>query len=328
MSMSSGRESYELVQAQDLASSERHFSDAACTKPTLRLPAKLLPPRPRRQFALSLVFPTFIAVFSLAALSILLTQIGRLLPDTDVYTNVDITRFGLHLILPMLKACDLVSTNASTFEQAFTIDLRSSGQISFATAKFIDVVWDLIIGQGGRLLLVWISYVVFMDGLARLMETSVVSYQLYASIVFETSSVGSTWQSFKAVSTGHGWRGRAFFAWFGLATIYVLGYPTLVSASTGYVNPLTIRYRMPDQSLIAPDSEELQHCLQLVNGSAVGLSDGYIVPGPSDKVLEEFKNPTEKFMLAYPLFSTISMRKYFQINLIDSGPNIFSFCRS
>jgi hypothetical protein len=311
------RESYELVQAQDLVSSEMSFSDDdLCTKPTLRLPAKLLPPHPRRQFARSLVLPTLIAAFSLAALATLLAQIRRLLPDRSPYANTGLYRqFGLDQVKPILIACDLVSTNASAFEHAFTIDLRSPAQISFATAKFIDTVWDLIVGQGGRLLLVWISYIVFMDGLARLMETSLVSYQLYASIVFETSSLASTWQSLKAVSTGHGWRGRAFFAWFGLATMYVLGYPTLMSAATGYVNPLAIRFRMPDQSLIAPDSEELQHCLRLVNGSAVGLSDGYVVPGPSDRVLEKFISNLDDFELAYPQFYTFALCKHIQTTI-------------
>ena len=192
MSRSSVSDSYELVQVQNSGSSERTLfdDDDVGTKLTLRLPPKLLPRRPRRQFSLSLVSPALITAFSLAALSTLLVQIGRLIPPTSDY--IDGTTFDDHFGYRILSgpiSCDLVSTNASAFEQAFRIDLRSSSQLSFATAKFIDVIWDLIIGQGGRLLLAWISYIVFMDGLARLMETSVVSYRLYTSIVFETSSL-------------------------------------------------------------------------------------------------------------------------------------------
>ena len=94
--------------------------------------------------------------------------------------------------------------------------------------------------------------------------------------------------------------------------MYVLAYPTLISAATGYVNPSTRRYRMPDQSLIAADSEELRHCLLLENGSAVGLSDGYLVPGPSDKELRQVEDQLDESKAAYSLFYTFVLGQYFQ----------------
>lgn len=328
MASSSDDGNYELVQAQDAGSSPRGFmDDDIYTKPTLRLPPKLLSPRRRRDFASSFITPTSIAVFFLVALSVLLSQISRLLPDMHPHSS-NTAYFPEALPMPQLKvspiSCDLISATASAFEKAFTIDLRSQLHLSFATAKFIDVVWDLVIGQGGRLLLAWISYIVFMDGLARLMETSAVSYHLYASIVFETSSLTATWYALKAVSTGHGWRGRAFFAWFGFATLYVLGYATLMSAATGYINPSNIQYRMPDNSLVAPDSEKLQHCLQLLNGSAVGLTDGEVVPGPSDKALEGFVGHPDEFKSAFPLFYTFIFSKFLIDTSQISSANVYS----
>ena len=45
-------------------------------------------------------------------------------------------------------SCDLIEPSDSKLENAL------SGQhISFAEAKMIDVVWDLLVGQGGRLLM-------------------------------------------------------------------------------------------------------------------------------------------------------------------------------
>lgn len=255
---------YQLARDQQVDSSQSTVG----TKPTWTLPPKALPTRGRLKFFRSIFFASLITAFSVATLLVLLSRIRSLLPDRGYYLGYNIV------------SCDLISANASSFEDFFTIDLRSSLQLSFATAKFIDVVWDLVIGQGGRLLLAWISYGIFMDGLTRLMETSAVSHQLYVSIVFETSSLVSTWRSLKAVSTGHGWRGRAFLAWFGLATLYILAYPTLMSAATGYLKPSDVRYRVQKDTLISPDSKNLTACIQIHNAPAIGLDDGYIVLGP------------------------------------------------
>lgn len=176
MAESSENEGYELDQVSQVDSSQSAFGDDIIgTKPTWNLPPKALLARSQISFSLSIVIPTLVAAFFLAAPSVLLSKIWFLLPDRDVPGGS--------------ISCDLVTGNASAFEDVFTIDLRSQLHLSFATAKCIDVVWDLVVGQKGRFLLAWISYVVFMDGLARLMETSAVSYQFYAATVFETSSL-------------------------------------------------------------------------------------------------------------------------------------------
>ena len=268
MAKSSENGDYQLARDQQVDSSHSNVGDDIIdTKPTWTLPPKALPARGRLGFFRSIFFASLITAFSVATLLVLLTRIRYFLPDSEYWDDNTVS-------------CDLVSAKASAFENTFTIDLRSSLRLSFAVAKLIDVVWDLVIGQGGRLLLAWISYGVFMDGLTRLMETSAVSYQLYAFIVVETSSLTSIWCSLKAVSTGHGWRGRAFLAWFGLATLYILAYPTLMSAATGYLTPSDIRYRVLSDTLISPDSHDLTACVQIHNAPAIGLDEGYIVLGP------------------------------------------------
>lgn len=273
-----------------------------------KLPPKPLTARSQVNFSLSIVIPTLLTVVCMAALSALLSKLYCLVPNLDLPRSqslLEIYREYAMAIEPVPASpvsCDLSAANVSAFEKAFIIDLRSQLHLSFAMAKFIDVVWDSVIGQGGRLLLAWISYVVFMDGLARLMETSAISHQLYASIVFQTSSLTSIWYSLKAVSTGQYWRGRAFLAWFGLATIYVLGYPTLMSAATGYVNTSTVRYRVGDNTLIPPNSEQLNHCLRILNAPAAGLEDGYIVQGPSDNELPLQSSLDNQLRKEYPFF--------------------------
>lgn len=79
----------------------------------------------------------------------------------------------------------------------------------------------------------WISYKVFMDGLTRITEQSPISYNLYACLTFSTTSLFSTYYALKAVFFSKGWRSKCFLLWFGISTIYVLGFPTLISATAG-----------------------------------------------------------------------------------------------
>lgn len=271
----SSLDSYELVQqVQHDEFSLRSSGDDDFVKPIIRLPAKALPVR--RNF---LAFGTAatIATASLIFFSIILHSIHGWKPYRGPYALSFEDMFS--------TSCDLVASNSSFVENVFTIDLRSPKQFSFGAAKGIDVLWDFCVGQGGRVLLAWISYKVFMDGLARLMEDSPVSYQLYATMVFETTSLRTTWHCARAVFTGHGWRGKAFLAWFTVATVYVLAFSTLISAATGYVGSSTAGYKMPDKNLVTAESQEISICFDLTRASnAQGLMVSPIT-GPKSPVI-------------------------------------------
>ena len=250
--------------------SRRGCTDDSCIKPTIRLPAKKLP---LRRAYLDVVAVAIITIASLFGFYFILRSIHRWLPDRD--PSLDITE-------ALSTACDLITSKSTFIENIFTIDLRVPQQFSFGMAKGVDVLWDFLVGQGGRLLLAWISYKVFMDGLARLMETSLISYQLYANMVFETTSLQTTWHCARAISTGHGWRGRAFLAWFTVATIYVLGFSTLMSAATGYVGSSTASYRMPDNDFVTGGSKSILSCYKITLQDPHGFQlSTKLVKGPS-----------------------------------------------
>ena len=160
------------------------------------------------------------------------------------------------------------------------INLRSGEHLSFFGAKLIDVIWDLFVGQGGRLLMAWAAYRVFMDGLVSLMETVSVSYDEYTALVFDTTSLLSTWKATKAIAKSGSWRSRVFMFWFCLATFYILSFPTLMSAATGYVNPSTPGYSMSDGNFIMASASNLTTCIYLDNGEMIGESNGTVIPGP------------------------------------------------
>lgn len=271
------RKRYEALHPQDDTSSERGLAASHIVKPTTKLPARTLPGRRHIYFGFGVAI--LITAVALTAFSLILRNIPYWLPASS----------GLYINEQSGISCDLFSINDSMVEKAFKIDLRSSTHFSFAAAKGIDVAWDLFVGQGGRLLLASISYIVFMDGLTRLLETSAVSYQLYATMVFDNSSLRSAWSSLKAIFTGHGWRGRAFLAWFFVASIYVLGFPALMSAATGYVSPSTAGIRLPDQTVLSSTSSEIVNCYDIAelismigNSSLIGLdSNKTLIFGPS-----------------------------------------------
>ena len=177
-------------------------------------------------------------------------------------------------------SCDLAHKNGTALENAFLIDLRSPLELSFMEAKTIDIVWDLFIGQGGRLLMAWVSYRVFMDSLVALMEKASVNYDMYTSIAFSTTSLWALWESLKASFGLRGARAKAFMIWFSLSVAYVLSFPILMGAATGYVNPSIASYNMGDGSFVSAGSIAPITCLQLRNGSLIGLKDNETIKGP------------------------------------------------
>ena len=240
-----------------------------CTNPSSRLPAKSLPRRRSlRPFAIS----AFAAFFLILSMIILI----HFLPNFEPDYGSSFQWVGQDQSL----SCDLTTPTDSRLENAFMINLRSGQHLTFSQAKFVDVIWDLFVGQRGRLLMAWAAYRVFMDGLVSLMEKTAVTHDIYASLVYDTTSLLSTWKAMKAVLRSKDWRSRAFMLWFCLSTIYILAFPTLMSAATGYVVPSTAGYRMPDGSFVMPDSAKLTSFYTLPNGAQIGEKNGTIINGP------------------------------------------------
>ncbi|KAL8866108.1 MAG: hypothetical protein Q9198_009039 [Flavoplaca austrocitrina] len=169
-------------------------------------------------------------------------------------------------------SCDLVSKqDSSRWQSTFQINLRGSAHLSFAEAKLIDLVFDLIIGQGGRLLLAAVSYFVFMDALLRSMETTAVSYKLYASLVFSSTSLVATWRAFKAIFSTKGWRAKFYLTWCALAMGYILVFPTLIESMTGYVSPSSPGFNLANGQFVTQDSDDLKSCFNVTGGLLMGF---------------------------------------------------------
>ena len=177
-------------------------------------------------------------------------------------------------------SCDLYLTNMSAAEAAFSLNLRGPAHLSYTQAKAIDVLWQLLVGAGGRLLLAWIAYSAFMDGVLRLLEQAPISYELYASLTLNTSSLSTTIRVLREMFRVKGWKGKVFLIWFFLASLYILSFPSIISATGGYLTPSTARYAMPDGNYISADSEELTSCMQFNQGQLIGLPQNETLLGP------------------------------------------------
>lgn len=252
-------------------------SDDGLDKPTSKLPPKPLPGRRKyRRF----IIVTLITLVTVIPLAMLIYMIRSMLPDAQ-WVGLELTG----------GSCDLIFTpNSSRLQSAFQINLRGEAHLSFAEAKFADLFFDLLVGQGGRLLLGAVSYLVFMDALLRSMEITPVSYKLYASLVFSPNSLLATWHSIKAVSTTKGWRAKSYLIWCALAMVYVLAFPTLIESATGYVSPSSAGFNMANGTVIMADSDKLTSCLNVTDGLAIGLEANHtVVNGPPIHVFDIFR---------------------------------------
>ena len=273
------------------------------TVPTSNLPPRVLPLRTKTNVVLNLLWTGTVTIVIIVGLSIFAANLYIFLPQTDSYEARD----------PV--SCDLSTSQGGAFQNAFTINLRGAAHLTFAKAKAIDVVWQLFIGAGGRFLLAWISYNVFMDGLLRLIEQSPISYDLYSYLAFSTTSLWATYYGLKGVFLSKGWRSKVFLFWFALATIYVLGFPTLMSATAGYLSPSTYGYNMSDGVFVTPDSPDLQNCGTFENGALCGYTNGTVAEGPpvsqydyhsSERWRMNLANlDYSKFQKSYPLYYSL-----------------------
>lgn len=122
----------------------------------------------------------------------------------------------------------------------FTPNL-SFGNLSFTQVKVIDIAWDLVIGRGGQLVLAWVDYVVFNEWIVFHMEAFETSYKLATSVALQTTTMGTLGVLGKEVlafgerTWGRFWRWVALVGML-LATGYVLAFPTLMAAMTGYTS--------------------------------------------------------------------------------------------
>lgn len=123
------------------------------------------------------------------------------------------------------------------------------GSLSFATAKAIDVCWDVVVSRGGQAILVGVAYVVYTSTLVRTMENSAVSYRTFAALTFEAATLTTIFRLAQDFWTNTAIRARLAVFWIILSSMWVAAFPTYTSAMTGYAANTGSFVTARDQSL-------------------------------------------------------------------------------
>ena len=147
----------------------------------------------------------------------------------------------------------LLPGTASIWDPAyfFTINIivtGGSGGCTYTLAKIIDIIWDVVVGRGGQLILIYIAYRVFNRSLIYVMEKRAVSYQTYSAVSFGSTSLTSISQYLQNIHwprSGSSWHSWRIFLAMTLASLYVVSMPTLLSAMTGYAAVFAASIEMP-----------------------------------------------------------------------------------
>ncbi|KAH8151364.1 uncharacterized protein LAJ45_04566 [Morchella importuna] len=135
----------------------------------------------------------------------------------------------------------------SPLGKGITIDL-SFGSLDFTVAKSIDIAWDIIVGRGGQLLLLWIAHKVYVATLDHVTETSAVGYDFYLALAFDIGPWAMVLAIRNQILATRKHVIKVLFILYSVA--YIAMFPTLMSAMTGYTNYTSPYIVFEDQSMI------------------------------------------------------------------------------
>lgn len=108
------------------------------------------------------------------------------------------------------------------------------GEFPFSTAKIIDIAWDIVVGRGGQGILVWICFVVYGKALVRSMESTSVSFGTFEAITLQSGSVTGSLKLARDLLKHPTTQAKFMVFWVIISAIFVLLFPTMASAMSGY----------------------------------------------------------------------------------------------
>jgi hypothetical protein len=184
--------------------------------------------------------------------------------------------FGISLGLTPSSAVAYVLTHRAFY----TLNIIF-GSYSFAAVKAIDVTWDLVVGRAGQFLLGLISYRVLADSLLAIMESDPVSYELYSAISISGSGVLSAAYLVKQFMCGSSWKHVCLLFPLALSLAWVLAWPTVMRAMTGYAAKEDLFIRLLNGDLVSEVNWENAFSTNLFqeiyDGQRIGLTKDYLV---------------------------------------------------
>jgi len=164
----------------------------------------------------------------------------------------------------VIEDCDAQAFQ-TFWQRLLYINIKPTGytNLSLTDAKLIDLFWNTIVGQGGRFLHGWVLYHIVARSITWMTEYSALPYHFQLNMLFSTVSVMSVSSSIRLLMTRQQLRTTLTVLWLLLSVSYVLAFPTIWGAASGYLSPTRPGYLMPDDTTIYSDnnrSQEFQLC--------------------------------------------------------------------
>ncbi|KAJ2990117.1 hypothetical protein NUW58_g3113 [Xylaria curta] len=128
--------------------------------------------------------------------------------------------------------------NRLAISQFFQINI-GLGSLTFTEAKVIDIIWDSVVGRVGQVCLALVSWRVFADCATVSLTTRPLSFTAFHTIFLDSEpSIFSAWNVTKSFISQKRLASKVVSAFIIFTMFFILAWPTLASAATGYV-PIT-----------------------------------------------------------------------------------------
>ncbi|KAI1164145.1 hypothetical protein F5B18DRAFT_650864 [Nemania serpens] len=204
-----------------------------------------------------------------------------------------------------------IISDGSEAEQLFRINFVAARGLSFAKAKFIDLLWDTAIGQGGRFIHGLILHQLISRAVTLLLERSALSYVSFLGIKFSTVSIESLWRFLCIMFPTTPLNTTVISGSSFLVIGYVLAFPTIWSATTGYEADTIPAYDiLGTGAFITKDSDRLTTCWSVQD------------PGRFDSnLIHPIIGPT--FAQSYETWENIGdMKEFDRLNMRTEHPTV------
>ncbi|KAI0182319.1 hypothetical protein EV127DRAFT_355165 [Xylaria flabelliformis] len=152
------------------------------------------------------------------------------------------------------------------------------GSFSFTEVKVIDITWDVVVGRIGQGILAFFSWRTFADYATVSMETKPMTYNAFTTLFMESGpSLTSIYQLLRDFVVYRRLRSKASTAWVILSMLFVLVWPTLVAAMSGYT-PKSGPYVKDVSESFVPYNEFRLLSYIIHDGERINLTSDYHVP--------------------------------------------------
>ncbi|KAF2730980.1 hypothetical protein EJ04DRAFT_584472 [Polyplosphaeria fusca] len=152
-----------------------------------------------------------------------------------------------------------------------------SGPLTFAEAKAIDIIWDVLVGRGGQAILALTSWQVFGRYVTTSMAVEPVTLDTFRTVFLDKEpTVMSSLYLIRDFATRRGLQSKIAMTFVTFTMTYILFFPTLTSAMTGYSTD--VQAYIPDSSKNFLPFESFKPVLYIVHdGTRVNQTSDYRV---------------------------------------------------